>query len=567
MKYKISYSNPLCHFIDIEAVFEHVPKEALILKLPSWRPGRYQLMHFSRNIQRFEVSDLAGNKLKYKKIGVEKWKIEVPGADGIRVSYNYFAAQMDGGSSWLDEHQLYVNPINCLLYHEESMGDPCHIELEIPEGYMVASQLSFNDGKAEAADYYQLVDSPFIASPSIRHFQCTVDGTVFHTWVQGQGDFEWDLFKKDVHKFASVQKQVMGPFPFEDYHFLVQFLPYKYYHGVEHFNSTVITLGPREEIDHGDLYEQFLGVCSHELFHAWNVCRMRPAEMQPYDFSKENYFETGFVAEGFTTYYGDLFLVRGGAIHADAYLKRLNKYILRHFDNGGRFNRSLAESSVDLWLDGYEEGIPSRKVSIYVKGAVVALMLDLQLLIESEGATRLDDLMRYMWTHFGANREGYTTDDLLKGLFAVSNKDYSQFFQRYIYGCHPIEKPLDQLLRKIGCQLATIHPPSPVERHLGIRLRVEAGHLYVRHVAPLSPAYGNTCVHDRILELDGQQINPDQINDIGLKDSTTLLVERSGQKVNIEMKKGEVLYFTNFEITRQDQSTEHEQRLFDIWLG
>ncbi len=185
----------------------------------------------------------------------------------------------------------------------------------------------------------------------------------FHTWIQGEGDFDWVRFESDRGKFAfaSIQQDVMGPFPFDEYHFLLQFLPYKHYHGVEHFNSTVITLGPREEIDNGTLYEQFLGVCSHELFHAWNVCRMRPAKLLPYDFSRENFFETGFIAEGFTTYYGDLFLVRSGVITKDDYLRRLNKYIKRHFDNGGRFHRSwLNHPSIFGWTATRKEHRPER---------------------------------------------------------------------------------------------------------------------------------------------------------------------------------------------------------------
>jgi predicted metalloprotease with PDZ domain len=288
--------------------------------------------------------------------------------------------------------------------------------------------------------------------------------------------------------------------------------------------------------------------------------------MLPYDFSKENFFETGYVAEGFTTYYGDLFLARGGSIDPENYLKRLNKYIIRHFDNGGRFNRSLAESSIDLWLDGYEDGIPARKVSIYVKGAIVALMLDLQLLAESQGATRLDDLMKYLWSRFGDNKKGYTTNDLLQGLQSISGKDYSGFIELYVYGCEPVENLLDQLLRKFGCKLETTHPSNPLERHLGIRIKDGEENIQVQHVAALSPAYGKVCVNDHILELDGQPINHAQMRDIRLKDSTSMLVNRSGQQIRIEMKKGDILYFTNFKIKRVEKAAKEAARLFDVWL-
>ncbi len=568
MKYRISYTNPLCHFIDIEAVFDQEKQDQMIIRLPAWRPGRYQLMHFSRNIQRFEALDAEGKPLAYRKTGQETWVLDTRNITGpVSVRYNYFVSQMDGGGSWLDANQLYVNPINCLLYIQERMAEPCTLQLDLPDGFTVASQLHFQKGIAEARDYYHLVDSPFIASPSIRHFQCALNETIFHTWIQGEGDFDWVRFESDLIAFASIQQDVMGPFPFDAYHFLLQFLPYKHYHGVEHFNSTVITLGPREEIDNRTLYQQFLGVCSHELFHAWNVCRMRPAELLPYDFSRENFFETGFIAEGFTTYYGDLFLVRSDVITVDDYLRRLNKYIKLHFDNGGRFHRSLAESSIDLWLDGYEEGTPARKVSIYVKGAIVGLMLDLQLMLHSSGKIRLDDLMRYLWHQFGENKKGYKTADILYGLKKITGKDHTQFFDRFIYGCDPVEKDLDQLLNRFGCKLMTTHPANPVEKHLGIRLRDSEAELLVQHVAPLSPAYGKICIQDRILEIDRVPINMRQLDAIQLNGTTELLVERAGQQITITIKKGNMLHFTNFEIVRLKQTTTEQDQLLVNWVG
>jgi predicted metalloprotease with PDZ domain len=133
----------------------------------------------------------------------------------------------------------------------------------------------------------------------------------------------------------------------------------------------MIVLGPDDEGE--GLYADLLGVSSHELFHAWNIIRIRPKEMLPYDFTKENYFRTCFVAEGCTTYYGDLFLKRAGVFNDETYIKELQVYMKRHFENSAHATQSLTDSSFDLWLDGYEKGIPNRKVSVYHKGALVGI--------------------------------------------------------------------------------------------------------------------------------------------------------------------------------------------------
>jgi predicted metalloprotease with PDZ domain len=568
MDYTISYEEPLCHFINIEATFEADGRDTLELRLAAWRPGRYELMHYARNIRRFEVSDSAGNPLMYSKTSPNTWLIHTNGLRGrICLRYDYFAAEMDGGSSWLDDNQLYVNPVNCLIYDPERMDMPCTLNLDLPEGYVIASQLQFDDGVARAETFWHLADSPCIAGSALRHHQCRIEEVVFHTWIQGSGDFDWDRFHADLKRFASLQARIMGGFPFEAYHFLVQFLPYQHYHGVEHFNSTVIVLGPTDDIDSGVLYKQFLGVCSHELFHVWNVCRIRPRELMPYDYSREQYFETGFVAEGITTYCGELFLLRSGVIQLDEFLERFNKYVQRHFENSGRFNRSLTESSVDLWLDGYRETTPGRRVSIYVKGALVAMLLDLKLIAESGGTVRLDKLMQHLWYQYGIPGKGYTKNDLLQGLFEISGKDYTEFFNRHIDGCAPLEHEFEQLLKMFGLKLAVVHPTDTLARFYGTKTKRDGTLLTVTQVAPLSPAYGKLCIKDRILKINGQKPErwhqgdkPEQVEVVKLE------LERNGKSHTLNLKRSDTSFFTAFELAQTAGARANEVRMQQTWL-
>src|SRR6476469_7455228 len=192
-----------------------------------------------------------------------------------------------------------------------------------------------------------------------------------------------------------------------------QILPFKHYHGVEHNNSTVIVLGPAAQLMTEALYKELLGVSCHELFHTWNIKQIRPAEMLPYDFTRDNYFRTCYIAEGITTYYGEYLLARAWVRTAEQYFQELNIVLRKHFDDYGRFNLSLADASVDLWLDGYKPGVPDRKVSVYHKGALVALLLDLTLRRLSHHERSLDDVMRRLWLEFGQPGIGYTEDDYI----------------------------------------------------------------------------------------------------------------------------------------------------------
>jgi predicted metalloprotease with PDZ domain len=243
----------------------------------------------------------------------------------------------------------------------------------------------------------------------------------------------------------------MGEFPEKDYHFLNLILPTAFYHGVEHRNSTMIVLGPEGE----GLYTDLLGVSSHELFHAWNIIRIRPKELLPYDFTKENYFTTCFVAEGCTTYYGDLFLRRVRVFDDQAYVKELQVYMKRHFENSSKATQSLTESSWDLWLDGYEKGIPQRKVSVYHKGAIVALILDLYLRKKFSHARSLDDVMRELWHRFGKPFVGYTYDDYKNVVEEVAEEPLDWYWNECILDATPLEARMNEAMAFVGLQMTT----------------------------------------------------------------------------------------------------------------
>lgn len=460
MHYRLYSDNLESRYIEVECSMKVTPAEVLEIQLPAWRPGRYELQNFAKNIQKFGVFDVEGNALSFRKITKDRWLIQTRGASDIVVRYNYYSNVLNAGSSYVSAEFWYVNPVNLCVYADENLNKPCTLELIIPDNYQIACGLpkkpeSVSTGSKTllAKDYYELVDSPLIASATIQCQTYQVDTTIFYVWMQGNIKPDWHRILNDFEKFTSVQIKTMGVFPEPEYHFLNLILSTPYYHGVEHRHSTMIVLGPDDEGE--GLYTDLLGVSSHELFHAWNIIRIRPKELLPYDFTKENYFTTCFVAEGVTTYYGDLFLRRSGVFDDAAYFRELQVYMKRHFENNRDAQQSLVESSWDLWLDGYEKGIPRRKVSVYHKGALAALVLDITIRKNHGHKKSLDDVMRLMWERCGMPFVGYSFEDYQAVVEEVAGEALEWYWKDCILSNIPLENHLNQALLWVGLQMVT----------------------------------------------------------------------------------------------------------------
>ena len=508
--YRVSYDNPLTFYLQIELTLD-VPANApapLELQLPAWRPGRYELQNFAQKLQRVVMEDAAtGQPLPYHKLTKDRWAVPNAAGRTVRVRYNFYAHQMDAGGSWLDEAQLYLNPVQALLYAEGRQHEACELALALPEGWQVACGLpQTSPNTLSAQNFDHLADSPLIASPTLAHQQYEAGGVPFHVWVQGEAAPDWPRLLADFRAFSEAQLELFGGLPVADYHFLNQFLPYKHYHGVEHANSTVITLGPAELLMSEGLYKELLGVSCHELFHAWNIKSIRPAEMQPYDYARENYFRTCFIAEGITTYYGEYLLARSRVRTPAQYFEELNTVLRKHYDDGSGENLSLADASMDLWLDGYRPGVPDRKVSVYHKGALVALLLDLTLRQLSGHARSLDDVMRRLYEAFGKTGIGYTEADYVSIVNEVAGRDMQAYFDKFIYGTAPLAEPLNKVLHTVGCQLLVAENASASEGTFGFRTVVRNERTEVTSIWPGSPAAAALAVDDEIVAVNGRRV-------------------------------------------------------------
>ncbi len=510
MYYRISCIDPDQQLLDIRVEIEGELPENLEVRMPAWRPGRYQMAHFARYIMRMEAYSKEGTPLELFKTEKDRWVLRPDGHEKIELAYSYYAPFMTAGSTYVDGHQLYVNPISSLVYLPEFEGVEHRVGLDIPSGYSIATGLHKEDERTLVApDMQSLMDSPFIASQDIQHHAFEREGVLFHLWFQGECRPDFQRLSSDLQEVISEQVAAFGAFPEPEYHFLYQVLPYRTFHGVEHLNSTVIVIGPSYRImDEGKGYEELIAVSSHELYHTWNVKRIRPAAMMPYDLTRENYTRLGYVAEGVTTYMGDLMLLRSGFYSLERYLEKLGKLIQRHFDNAGRHNLSVADSSFDTWLDGYDREVPGRKVSIYNEGALIAFMLDMRIRWGSNDERSLDDLMCRLYEDFYLKGQGFEEADLQGLAEELAGTSLKPFFQELIGGTVDYSSELEEALGYLGIRWERSPKPQFSEAWLGIRVRDEKGTVLVSSIFPGSPGEkAGIAPGDRIIGVNGYEVD------------------------------------------------------------
>jgi predicted metalloprotease with PDZ domain len=505
MKYKLDTSNSNQHYLNIEFCSKVSEKETL-LQLPSWRPGRYELGNFAKNIQHFEVVDEKGNLLKAKKVTKDSWVVDTANCKEIKVKYNYYSVDFNAGSTYLDSEVLYVNPVNCFIYIPKKINEKCTVEIPKEKDQEIACGIPYKSGKIITKDFHELVDTPFIVSSVLQSDSFVSKGVTFTVWFYGECKPDWEKVIPDFKKFTDYQNKVFGDFPAEEYHFINIIHPYKAYHGVEHTSSTIIILGPSYEVMK-DRYVDLLGVSSHELYHAWNIKTIRPVEMNPYDYTQENYSTLGYIAEGVTTYMGDLVLFESGVFDRDQYCVELNQYLKRHYSNGGRLNKSVAESSYDTWLDGYVPGVPDRKSSIYVEGALISFMIDTMIREGSKGDYSLHTVMKDLYQNFGKKGIGYTELDYKNLIEKYSGKSMTDFFNNYIWDCKDFTAELKKNLKLRGFKLKKNASELATEQ-FGIILKPNAAKANILHIEPNSAAYlAGLSREDKVLSINGHLVN------------------------------------------------------------
>ncbi|MDA0314386.1 MAG: M61 family peptidase [Bacteroidetes bacterium] len=526
IQYKISCPNPASQFLQIELYFPCQAQEKIQLQLPAWRAGRYQIANYSQNLRGFTASNPKGESLPFTKTSKDCWEITAPENTNVLITYSYWAGKMDAGSAWVDDQQVYVNLVNCCFELLGRTTEAITVQLNLDNYPQRVLTLKQQEPSTWIAENYQiLADASLLAAKNLHRETYRVGSSQFHAWFHGEIHFDSTSFINQLQAFTTRMIADFGSFPEPEYQFIFQLLPYPHYHGVEHRRGTVITFGPASSLAEEEAQEELLGISCHELYHAWNVCRIRPKEFLPYDFSKETYSQAGLILEGVTTYFGDLYVLKSGLYNLPTYLRHLEKIFQREAAHHGWKNTSIEESSIDLWLDGYVAGIPDRKVNIYSRGALLCLCLDVLLL--QEGSS-LAQVMKDMWENFGLPFKGYELQDFEKRIadrFAQPEK-IREFFDAFVRGRADLFPVLEDCLRELGILIGTNETENTVFNILGIQVNAQQ---VIQKIHPESIAYMYLMANDRLLRLD---LKADSLH-------WEVEVARQGRKLNLSFAKEE----------------------------
>lgn len=567
--YTLSGSQSDVNFINISVEFSHLNNTSTALQLPSWRPGRYELGNFAKNVRNFTVTDENKKPVSFYKTAKDRWQVENGNTKKIIVNYQYYAAELNAGSSFCNDEMLYVNPVNCCIYIPERINESCSLCLTIPDDYTIAAGKKFENRMAAFSDFHELADTPFICSAGLIHFDYFVHDFHFHVWIQGKCHPDIEKIRRDFSSFSEKQINSFGELPVKEYHFLIHAPSFSFYHGVEHQSSSVNVLGPGYEITN-ERYVDLLGLCSHELYHSWNIKSIRPAEMFPYDYTKENYFRTGYVAEGVTTYLGDYFLYASGVFGEQQFLEEMSQQLQKHMDNFGRRNYSVAESSFDTWLDGYTPGIPGRKVSIYTEGCLLAFIADILLLKHSKNNCSIHHVMKELYHSFYKNQRGYTENDYKNLLEKYSGISFENYFSQLVNGTGNYLPLLKECFDYTGYLIVEKDSVHYAESVFGFRIIEQGEKTFVSLIHPDGEAQqSGLAINDQVLSVNGIGIKNDLHKWLNhLKPaSATITVLRAGSPYEMKLNNSGRPGFKNYYLAVKENRSEAERNAHQKWLN
>ncbi|HTN50527.1 MAG TPA: PDZ domain-containing protein [Burkholderiaceae bacterium] len=416
LRYAIRPANPAAHLFHVICCVERPDPAGQLFMLPAWIPGSYMIREFARNIVR--ISAVAGRRrVPIEKLDKHTWRA-APCRGPLEVACEVYAWDHSVRSAHLDETQGFFNGTSVFLLPIGHEHDACSVDILPPAGrehtWRVVTALDpqrgvrrLGFGTYVARDYDEMIDCP-VALGEFDHARFDVLGVPHDIAVSGRvPKLDVPRLTTDLARMCEQQIRLFEPrrrkAPFSRYTFLVQAAG-DGYGGLEHRNSTAL-ICKRDDLpfvgmkDSTEGYRNFLGLASHEYFHAWNVKRIRPAAFVPYDLTQENYTRLLWAFEGFTSYYDDLMLVRAGLLTQAQYLETVGKTMSTVLQRSGRLKQSVSESSFDAWIKYYraDENAPNSVVSYYQKGALIGLALDLVIRAETRGRRSLDDVMRLMW--------------------------------------------------------------------------------------------------------------------------------------------------------------------------
>jgi len=566
--YWVSMPKPENHLFEVTLHIENYPGLVVDLKMPVWTPGSYLVREYAKNLQDFTA--FAGSQpLGWKKVSKNHWRVEKGKANQVVVRYRIFAQELSVRTNHLDSTHGYFNGAGMFFRIPGWEQKPIDITVVTPNPqWQVTTALPLVNQEANtflANNFDTLIDSPFeIGNHQLYHFQ--VEDKPHELAIWGKGNYQIKQVLDDLQKIITCEAQIFGGLPYERYVFILH-LSHDLYGGLEHKNSCSL-IYDRLGFKTKEKYERFMQLLAHEFFHLWNVKRIRPRELQSFDYDQENYTPSLWFCEGITSYYDLLITFQAGIYDSRSYFHHLSQQITRYLTTPGRYVQPLSESSFDAWIKLYRPSPNSRnsQISYYLKGEMVALLLDLLIRDRHQNRVSLNHVMVQMWQKFGIQETGYTTQDLKQVIEQVAQMDLSDFFKQYIDGLDHL--PFLKYLEPFGLTLVEQSESAP---YLGIRVEPENGQETIKFVESHSPAStAGLDVGDELLAIDGIKVGINQLGhrlqDYQPKDTIEITVfhqdELRNYKVTLSKPRPH-----KYQLRPVENPSTSQKENFQGWLG
>ncbi|GGG51530.1 M61 family metallopeptidase [Hymenobacter glacieicola] len=568
LRYTLSMPAPQTHYFEVEMQLDGFNKAFTDVKMPVWAPGSYLVREFAKNVEGFEAT--AGTeKLRVEKVTKNTWRVYHPKAKNFAVRYRVYAFELSVRTSFIDAAHGYLNGTSVFMYPAEEKQLPSTLEVKPAAGWsQVSTSLKPAGGTFtyRAANYDELADSPIeIGNQKIYTF--TANGTPHTVAMFGDPKVDTVRLTRDMQRVCEQAQKVVGQNPLDRYVFIVHNID-RGTGGLEHLFSTTLSVS-RTAYSSEAGWKGFLGLVAHEYFHLWNVKRIRPVALGPFNYDQENYTRMLWVSEGGTEYFSNLIVQRAGFVSPDEYLGDLSNGINRVENTPGNRQQSAAESSFDAWIKYYRpnENSSNTGISYYDKGEVIGAVLDLMIINETKGQKSLDDVMRYLYDQYYKKLgRGFTDEEYQDAVAKVAGRRFDDFFRRHVYGVETL--PYEQALGYAGLQLR-VAPAAATEASLGASISPAGGKQTVSSVVREGSAWqGGLSVGDEILAVDGARVTDDVNRLLANRapgSEVKLLVNRDGlvKEISFPLLANPL---RRYRIERQANPTSEQQVVLAKWL-
>ena len=578
IEFTVSMPKPWTHLLEVEMRIQvpanlNVPNQTDLV-MPVWTPGSYLIREFERHVQDF-TADVSGRPLEWTKTDKDTWRVNTNGARQVRVFYRVYANELSVRTNELNADHAFWNNAALLMYPAGSINQPSTLRIVPANNWKIATGLPAVAGQPNtfrAENFDILYDSPVEVS-NFKQIDFEVRGVPHRIVIDGEGNYNADRMRAVVQKIVAAETAMFGVIPYHDYTFILH-LRSNIGGGIEHLNST--SLGFRRFGFSSDAgYRRFAGLVAHEFFHLWNVKRIRPDALGPFDYTKENYTRLLWVAEGVTEYYGNLMVRRAGLVSDRDYLDQLARSIRGVENTPGRLEMSAEEASFNAWIKEYREDENSinSQISYYDKGELLGLLLDLEIRGRSNNAKSLDDVMRYLYHEFYEKNRNYTPADFQKACELMAGSSLDDFFSRFVRGKDELN--YDSALQAAGLRLnrsGSAEMTGQSQRaFLGAELEQTGERLMVTSVRSGTPAYEQGLnARDQIVALDGARVNNDLFESLiaGKRpgDIIHLTIFREDNLRPLDIKLGGRVDVP-YQIERVASPTEAQKQIYRSWLG